>query len=51
MNLKITWKFLEIGYKGYENIKPQLGKEAICEYRYSLLEKTEYNNNLVSQLG
>lgn len=50
MNLKINWKYIYIGYKGYKGMTPQLSKEEIIQYGVYLLEGRDYHNDLVSQL-
>lgn len=50
MNFKITWKLIKIGYTGYKFMQPQINKQEICEYAYSLLEKMECNYEYIAQL-
>lgn len=50
MKFKITWKFIKIGYLGYESIQPQITKKDICDYAYSLLEKSSSDFDEIAQL-
>lgn len=50
MNLKVNWQYIYIGYKGYEEITPQISKKDIVKYGYYLLEEKNYCNDLVAQL-
>lgn len=49
-NFKITWKFIEIGYFGYEFIQPQISKQDICEYAEILLKNIQDNYAEIVQL-
>lgn len=50
ISLKVNWKYIYIGYKGYKEITPQLSKEEIIQYGVYLLEDKDCHNDLISQL-
>ena len=41
INLKVNWKYIYIGYKGYKEITPQLSKEEITEIVKEVIKDTE----------
>ncbi|MBR6049842.1 MAG: DUF2247 family protein [Clostridia bacterium] len=49
MGFKITWKFLNIGLKGYDVLTPQISKEDIFDFVDSLLTRVnDETDNIVS---
>jgi|GEM_PF-200187 len=46
----VNWKLIKIGYLGNSIIQPQLSKKDICDYGYWILENTDDNISLISQL-
>jgi len=50
IGFKINWKFIQIGYLGFEYIPQQIDKDDIKEYGYHLIEKMNDSFELIVQL-